>query len=90
MGPSGKMSGKSLLAGGEDYRDVAIRYIEEMRQVLVANNLKMLSHRVGEVSFEVRVVGREAAPQGGLKGKQALSYFDEAKSHGSNCGIRKI
>ena len=56
----------------------------------MANNLKMLSHRVGEVSSEVRVVGREATPQGGLKCKQALSYFDEAKSHGSNCGIRKI
>ena len=36
--------------------------MEEMRQVLAANNLMMPAHRVGEVSSEVRVARREVAP----------------------------
>ena len=30
--------------------------MEEIRQILMANNLKMLSHRAGEVLSEVRTV----------------------------------
>ena len=41
-GPSGQKPCQSLFAGKEDYRNVAIRHMqiemEEMRQVLVANN----------------------------------------------------
>ncbi|GFZ05025.1 hypothetical protein Acr_17g0005970 [Actinidia rufa] len=79
-----RTSGQSLPTGDEDCRDAAIRCMEvemeEMRKILVASNLKMPAHRVGEVSSKVRAVRREAAPQGGSKGKQALSYYDEAKS----------
>ena len=43
--------------------------MEEMRQLLVANNLKMLAYKAGEVSSEVKAVRQEAAPRGGSKGK---------------------
>ena len=56
--------------------------IEEMRQVLVANNLKMPAHRAGEALSKVTVVRREAAPRGGLKENQGLLYYDETESHG--------
>ena len=48
--------------------------MEEMRQVLMANNLKMPRHGAGEVLSEVREVRKKASPWGGSKGKQALSY----------------
>ncbi|GFS38134.1 hypothetical protein Acr_00g0055930 [Actinidia rufa] len=52
----------------------------ELRKVLLAKNLKMLTPRAGERSFEVRAVRRKASPWGGSRGKQALSYYDEAES----------
>ena len=68
------------------YRDASIRHMEaemeEMRQVLVVNNLKMPAHMVGESSSELMEFGREAAPQGSSKGKWALSHYDEVESHG--------
>ena len=66
MGPSMQRSSQSLPTGDEDYRDATIRHIqakmEEMRQVLMANNLKILVHRVSELSSEVRMVKREVEP----------------------------
>ena len=58
--------------------------MEEMRQVSMDNNLQTHVHRVGESSFEARVVGREATPWGGSKGKWTLSHYDETKSHGNS------
>ena len=49
--------------------------MEEMRQVLVVNNLKIHTHRIGELSFE-------AASWGGSKGKRAMLHYDEVESHG--------
>ena len=80
MDPSKQRLGQSLPASGEAYKDASIRHIEakikEIKQVLVVNNLKMPTHKVGKVSFEVRVVWQEAAPRGGSKEKRALSYYD--------------
>ena len=65
-----------------------------MRQVSMANNLKIPTHRAGEVSSEMRAVRREASPRGGSKGKQALSYYNEAESQGDSqtvvLGRRKV
>ena len=85
----------NLSANGEYYKDAAIRRmeakIEEMRQVLVANNLKVPAHKASEASFKVTTVRWKAAPQGGLKEKQGLLYNDETKSHGDiqNMASRK-
>ena len=54
--------------------------MEEMRQVSMGNNLHMHVHRVGESSSKARVVGREATPWGGSKGKHTQSCYDEANS----------
>ncbi|GFS46105.1 hypothetical protein Acr_00g0100220 [Actinidia rufa] len=63
-------------------------------QVLMTNNLKMPAHKASEVSFEVRAIRREASPRGGSKGKQALSYYNEAESQGDSqtvvLGRRKV
>ena len=60
MSPFGKSPGQYLPDGSEDYREIAIMQLqakmEEIRQALVANNLKMLTRRAGEVSSEVRTV----------------------------------
>ena len=50
----------------------------------MANNIKMPTHRVDEVSSEVRAVRREASLWGGSKGKQALLYYDVAKNQSDN------
>ena len=68
----------------EDYRDEAIRRMstemEEKRQILLANNLKLLVNR----SSEVREVGRDAVPRDGSKGKRAISHHDAVESHGNS------
>ena len=48
--------------------------------VLMDNNLKMPSHKVGEMSSKVNAIRRGASPWGCSKGKQAMLYYDEAKS----------
>ena len=58
--------------------------MEEIRQVLMGNNLKMPTHRASEVPSEMRAVRREATPRGNSKDKKALSYYDEAKSQGDS------
>ena len=51
---------------------------------MIAYNLKIPAHRAVEMSSEVRAIRREASPQGGSKGKQAILYYDKAKSKGIN------
>ena len=51
--------------------------MEELRWVLMVNNLKNPAYRADEVSSEVRAIRQEAMSRGGLKGKQVLSYYDE-------------
>ena len=58
--------------------------MEEMRQILVANNLKLLANRVDEASSKVRVVGRDVVVRGNPKGKRACSCHDEVESHGDS------
>ena len=41
--------------------------MEKMRQVLVANNLKLPTNKLGESSFEVRAIEQEVIPQGAEK-----------------------
>ncbi|GFZ21550.1 hypothetical protein Acr_29g0007120 [Actinidia rufa] len=53
-----------------------------MRKALVANNLKMPTRRASELTSKVRAIRRDASPGGGSRSKQALSYYDEAKSQG--------
>ncbi|GFZ11200.1 hypothetical protein Acr_22g0005980 [Actinidia rufa] len=97
-GPSRQRLGQSLLDGEKDNKDAAIRRMQtqmaELRQVLVANNLKMPAPRAGVRSFEVRSVRQEATPRGGLKGNQALSYYNEAECQNDNktmaSGRRKV
>ncbi|GFZ19462.1 hypothetical protein Acr_28g0001670 [Actinidia rufa] len=54
--------------------------MEALRQVLVANILKMPALRADKVSFEVWAVRQEALPRGGSRSKQALSYCDETEN----------
>ncbi|GFZ16879.1 hypothetical protein Acr_26g0001490 [Actinidia rufa] len=77
-----------FLAGDGDYRDAPIRRMEakmeEMRQVLDVNNLKMLGHKVDESSSELRKVGQDVAPQGRPKDTPSLADFDVDLLHDLN------
>lgn len=65
----------------EDMRRMVLK-MEEMMQILVANNLKLHANRVDESSSEVQAIERDVLPRGGdSKGKWACSHFDEADNH---------
>ncbi|GFZ01607.1 damaged DNA binding 2 [Actinidia rufa] len=82
----------------ENGRDTTIRCLEakmvKLRQVLVANNFKIPTSRAGEGSFEVRLVRQKNALRGGLKEKQANSYYTEIESQNDSkivaTGRRKL
>ena len=59
--------------------------MEEMRQILVANNLKLPANRVNEASFEVREVECGVVARGDSKGKKACSRHNEVESQGDSC-----
>ena len=69
-----------LLKGEEDSGDATRRcleaQLEEMQQVLEANNLIKPSTRDGARPSEVRFARRTDAPRGGSKGKQVDSYIE--------------
>ena len=46
--------------------------MEEMRKILVANNLKLPTKRVSESSSEVREVRQDALPWGDSKRKKGM------------------
>ncbi|GFY96858.1 MICOS complex subunit, putative [Actinidia rufa] len=77
--PSGKGLGSQIPTA--DMRVMALQ-MEEMRQILVANNIKLLANRVDEALSEVRALGRDVVAQGNPKGKRACSCHDEVESHG--------
>ena len=56
--------------------------MEEMRQALTANILKMFVHRAGEVPSRLGRLGERSHV--GVAGKQALSYYDETKNQGNS------
>ena len=60
VGPFGQRLGKSLPAGSEDCTNETIRRMQaemkEMRQVIMANNIKMRAHMADEVSSEVTAI----------------------------------
>ena len=66
---------QSLPTSDEDCRDTTIRHMQvemkKIRQVLMANNLKMPTYKAGEVSSEVSAIRQDALPWGGSNDKQA-------------------
>ena len=72
MGSSGQRLGQSLSANSDDCREASIRRmeaeVEEMRQVLMANNLKMLAHR--DLIYFKTHGGRSGGNEAVLDGKQ--------------------
>lgn len=58
--------------------------MEEMRQILVANNLTLPANRVGEASSEVQVIRLDAVAWDDPKGKKKWSCNEEVESQGDN------
>ena len=54
--------------------------MEEMREILAANNLKLPINRVGESPIEIRAVRQDVLPRGDSKGKRARSHYHEVES----------